>query len=141
MFLRIPLLVAALVLLATSSTHARGFDGSHDLICSAIQATTCTKELGASQCTTGMASERSVPIFITLNFNRREMKLRYTGREERTVTFSEVQRHRQGIVIQGVLLDKGVWTVIVLAKDGSMQASGMEPMINYFLYGTCIRID
>ncbi len=142
MFLRILLLVTALGLLAASFTPARGFDGSQDLICSAIQATTCTKELGgSSHCITGMANESNVPNFITLRFKEREIQLRYTGRERKTVTFSEVQRHRQGLAVQGVLLDEGVWTVVVLPKDGRMEASGMEPMINYFLYGTCIRLD
>ncbi len=142
MFLRNPLLVTVLVLLAASFTPARGFDGSHDLICSAIEATTCTKAVGAgSHCISGTANESNVPNFITLRFKEREIELRYTGREKKTVTFSEVQRHRQGIAVQGVLLDEGVWTVVVLPKRGNMQAAGMEPMMNYFLYGTCIPLD
>ncbi len=134
--IRLVLCLSAAILFLAGRAHAQtAFDGSVDLICSPSEVSVCDN---AARCRHGQVRDFSVPRFITIRFSSEEIEQKYTGDKTRYGALGQVVDTGRNLVIQTVI-EGAADTIVINKKSGDFLASGIEPLVNFFLAGFCKR--
>ena len=112
---------------------AADFDGTQNLICSAIDTVQCDD---GGECIQGRARDVNIPQFLRLDFTEMTVR-RKTGEDgERTSKIDSLHKEDGRLILQGNDHGKG-WTMLVGGQDGQMTITAADVGHAFIVFGAC----
>jgi hypothetical protein len=138
---RTPLSAAMLVIALTTTSlsgivSAGAFDGTTNLVCSAIDVVGCTD---GPYCLEGQARAFDLPQFMVIDFENNMIRATdESGYQETSPIRSSDQTEKQ-MILQGVENHRG-WTAAVDRQSGDLVVTSAGPRVNFIIYGACTTL-
>lgn len=124
----------AALLSASTSLTAAGFDGSVPLLCALTDTVSCD---GQGGCTHGPAAAVNLPVFVSVDAQKKTAQSTRKGGEQRTSQILSVHKEAGALVLLGVE-ESGGWSASIGEETGSLTLTVAKEGMGYIVFGACM---
>ncbi|MGD8850835.1 MAG: hypothetical protein PVI28_00270 [Gammaproteobacteria bacterium] len=133
---------AATLAIALTTTSLSGiasagaFDGTTNLVCSAIDVVGCTD---GPYCLEGQARAFELPQFMVIDFENNMIRATAESGYQETSPIRNADQTEKQMILQGVENHRG-WTAAVDRHSGDLVVTSAGPGVSFIIYGACTTL-
>ena len=135
--LRIMGVILALVLLVPQTTVAENVSGADAIICSPVEATVCSIDLG---CEIGTPSLWGIPEFVEIDLKAKKMSTTEASGSNRETPITSVERGDGWIFLQGVEMGRA-FSFVISEQTGTLTVAVARKEITVSVFGACTPLS
>jgi len=129
--------ILALVLLVPQMTLAENVSGADAIICSPVEATVCSIELG---CEIGVPSLWGIPEFVEIDLKAMKLSTTAASGSNRETPITSVDRSDGWIFLQGVEMGRA-FSFVISEETGTLTVAVARKEITVAVFGACTPLS
>ncbi len=135
--LRIMGVIFVLSLLVPQTTVAEPVSGADAMICSPVEATVCSIELG---CEIGVPSLWGIPEFVEIDLKAKKMSTTAASGANRETPITSVDRSDGWIFLQGVEMGRA-FSFVISEETGTLTVAVARKEVTVSVFGACTPLS
>lgn len=128
--------LALVTSLYTAGTSATSIDGSHNLLCAALDVVGCENGPG---CVEGQARDFELPQFMLIDFENKLIRAKDDVEKKVVSPMQNIQKTNKQIIIQGVENDHG-WSATINRESGDINFAASGPEVSFMVFAACTTL-
>ncbi len=133
-------LILLSVWLMSVSAGAGDFDGSKELICSAMDIVEC---LPGGKCMEVTAEQVGIPYFLRINFKNKKVSATHADGSQKNSAIKNIEKIDNKVIIQGAedgikdVRDGVGWSAAISEDSGKMVITAAGDDVGFVIFGAC----
>ncbi len=120
----------------SSGASAAAFDGTVNLICSAIDVVGCVNGPG---CMEGRASTFELPQFLFVDFEKKLVRATDESGHKEVSPIKNLEITEKQVILQGVENHRG-WSAAIDSQTGKMIVTSVGADVSFMIFGACTAL-
>lgn len=124
------------VTLLSGGASAGAFDGSANLVCSAIDVVGC---VDGTACLEGQAQSFELPQFMFVDFGNKLVRATDESGHKEVSPIKNMEKTDKQVILQGVENHHG-WSAAIDRQTGRMTVTSVGPDVSFMVFGACTAL-
>lgn len=129
-------MLGTVLLSASMSATAAGFDGSVPMLRAVTDTVNCDSK---GECVEGSARAVNLPVFLKVDVGNKSVQSVREGGEQRTSQILSVHEDAGTLVLLGVE-DSGGWSAAIGGTSGKLTLTAAEEGMGFIIFGACTSL-